>query len=78
MGLSGGVKYSTGSGSLHADFELERPRFQRHAAMAREAANAAAGRRRIGRMFVHRNICDRMHVENHTVTSTQTDASELK
>lgn len=49
----------------------------RYAAMARDR-KTDAGRRSIGRMFVHLNICDRMHVENHTVTSTHTDASELK
>lgn len=35
-------------------------------------------RRSSGMRFVQRNICDRMHVENQTVTSTEMDASELK
>jgi hypothetical protein len=47
-----------------------------YAAMAREALGLA--RRSIGMRFVHRNICERIHVENHTVTSRQMDASELK
>ncbi|KAF1322640.1 reverse transcriptase, partial [Globisporangium splendens] len=66
--------------SLTQAQDLGSCRLWRHTAFARDAANAAAaaaGRRKIGKMLVQRNICDKMHVENHTVTSTQTDASEL-
>lgn len=47
-----------------------------YAASARVTLGFA--RRSMGIRFVHRNICERMHVENQTVTSRQMDASELK